>query len=205
MTHKAKTRTRGPYAKTAKVRERILDAGVSAFAETGYHATTIKEIAERADISERGLVHHFPSKAALLSAVLERREGQNQLSIENATPGLGALLSMLQVVATDGATPGLVELHSIISAEAASTDHPGHEHYRFRYDMLRMFAAQCFAAIRANGNLDSCLTDEELGASYVALSDGLQLQWLYNRDDIAPASILRQFLRSVIPSLPSDD
>ncbi|WP_120493798.1 TetR/AcrR family transcriptional regulator [Microbacterium phyllosphaerae] len=201
MTDTAVTKPRGPYAKTAKVRERILDAGVGAFSETGYHATTIKEIAERAGISERGLVHHFPNKAELLGAILERRESQNQgIVVEKA--GLAALLEMLEVVSSDRQTPGLVELHTIISAEAASPDHPGHEHYRFRYDMIRLFATQSFAAVRAAGLLESRLSDEELGASFVALSDGLQLQWLYNSDSVDPATLLRRFLQSVIPSTP---
>ena len=67
--------------------------------------------------------------------------------------------------------------------------------------MFRMFAAQSFATLRNAGELSSPLNDEELSAAYVALSDGLQLQWLYNREALKPAVILRRFLGSVIPRL----
>lgn len=192
------TKSRGPYAKTAQVRQRILEACVAAFAESGYRATTMKEVAERAGISERGLVHHFPSKADLLLAVLEWREEQNVALVDRA-PGLNALKTMVDVVSADSQSPGLVELHSILSAEAAAPDHPAHEHYRFRYEMVRLFATQSFAALREAGELDSPLSDEELGASFVALSDGLQLQWLYDRGAFDPSVILQRVLGSVVP------
>jgi AcrR family transcriptional regulator len=191
---------RGPYAKTVQVKQRILDASIEVFAATGYHATTMKEIAERAGISERGLAHHFPSKSELLVALLERREAANARQVPSVA-GLEALLGMLEIVAADSAQPNLVELHSLLSAEAASPEHPAHDHYRYRYDMFRRFAVQSFAALRREGQLESPLSDAELGAAYVALSDGLQLQWLYHRDAIDSAAILRHFLESVIPQL----
>ncbi|MFI6691195.1 TetR/AcrR family transcriptional regulator [Streptomyces sp. NPDC050433] len=199
-TSAASPRVRGPYAKTARVRQRILDAATVVFAGSGYRATTMKEIAERAGISERGLVHHFASRSDLLAAVLEQREEANTRRIPSA-PGLDALLGMLDVVASDSREPGVVELHSILSAEAAATEHPAHEHYRHRYELVRRFATMSFAALRRAGELESPLSDEELGAAFVALSDGLQLQWVYDRYAVDSAVILRRFLESFVPGL----
>lgn len=199
-TTTAAPRTRGPYAKTVLVRQRIVDASAEVFAASGYRATTMKEVAERAGISERGLVHHFPSKADLLAAVLEQREEDNRQQVP-PTVGLEALLGMLNVVAADSLQPGLVELHSILSAEAASAEHPAHQHYRERYALIRHFATISFAALRNAGELETSLTDEELGASFIALSDGLQLQWLYDRQSIDTTHTLHRFLESVVPRL----
>lgn len=196
----ASPQVRGPYAKTARVRQRILDAATEVFAASGYRATTMKKIAERASISERGLVHHFASKADLLAAVLEHREEENTRRIP-LTPGLDALLGMLEVVAADNQEPGLVELHSLLSAEAASAEHPAHKHYRDRYRLVRQFATLSFAALRSAGELESSLNDDELGAAFVALSDGLQLQWLYDRESVDSAFVLRKFLESMVPRL----
>ena len=50
---------RGQYAKTAAVRQRIIESCVDAFSQTGFHGATMKDIARRAGISQTGLLHHF--------------------------------------------------------------------------------------------------------------------------------------------------
>jgi AcrR family transcriptional regulator len=193
------TTTRGPYAKTAGVRKRILDAAMEVFAESGYRATTMKEIAERAEISQRGLVHHFANKADLLAAVLEVREAQSALLMPPLGSSIEAFVGMLEVVADNNNRPGLVELYSVLTAEGADPEHPGHEHFRQRYSDLRDYFTLAFDALREQGELDSTLTSKELAAGFVGLIEGLQVQWLYDRKTIDLEPILRAFLESVIP------
>lgn len=193
------TSTRGPYAKTAGVRKRILDAAMEVFAEDGYRATTMKEIAERAGISQRGLVHHFSGKADLLAAVLEAREAESALLMPPMGSSIEAFAGMLEVVADNNLRPGLVELYSVLTAEGASTEHPGHDHFRERYSGLRDYFTLSFDALRAQGELDSTLSSAELAAGFVGLIEGLQIQWLYDREGIDLEPILRAFLQSVIP------
>lgn len=194
------TTTRGPYAKTAQVRERILAACTEVFAESGYRATTMKEVAKRAAISERGLAHHFNGKAELLAEVLKRRERRGAERTASQS-GLAALEALVDIVDKDSGTPGMVELHSLLSAEAASAEHPAHDHYVNRYEQARRFTIEAFEVLHTQGNLDSPLTPAQLGAAYLALSDGLQLQWLYNRDAVRPTEVLRAFLESVVRGL----
>ncbi|MEM7410239.1 MAG: TetR/AcrR family transcriptional regulator [Myxococcota bacterium] len=52
--------------------ERILDAAEAAFAERGYDAASLGEIADRVGIRPQGIYNHFASKWALYEAVLER-------------------------------------------------------------------------------------------------------------------------------------
>lgn len=192
-------RTRGPYAKSKRVRAAVLDAAADVFAESGFRSTTMKEVAERAGISEGGLAHHFRSKDELLAQVLERREQQAAAHIPR-TGGIDALLALLKIVAEDSHKPGIVELHSLLSAEATSPEHPAHVHYLERYESVRLFATRAFRALEEAGELDSPMTAEQLGASYIALSDGLQLQWLYDRNAVSPTDTLRAFLQSVVPA-----
>lgn len=49
-----------------------LAAALEAFAEQGYHGTSVREIAARANLSVPGLYHHYPSKQSLLQGLLER-------------------------------------------------------------------------------------------------------------------------------------
>lgn len=55
-------------------RERLVVAAVELFAEQGYDATTVAEIAERAGVTKSTFFRHFPDKRELLSA------GQSALS-----------------------------------------------------------------------------------------------------------------------------
>ena len=52
-------------------RATILDAARDAFAETGYHETSLDSIAERAGVSKALLYEHFSSKRELYVAMLE--------------------------------------------------------------------------------------------------------------------------------------
>ncbi len=51
---------------------RILDAAEAVFAEHGFEAASLREIARRAQIQQPGLYNHFASKGDLYAAVLDR-------------------------------------------------------------------------------------------------------------------------------------
>lgn len=56
---------------TTESRRRILDEAEGRFAEHGYAGASLSSIARGAGLGNPGLIHHFPSKAALYRAVLE--------------------------------------------------------------------------------------------------------------------------------------
>lgn len=186
------------------MRQEIIEAAMSVFAEAGYRATTMKEIARRAGITDRGIVHHFSSKEELLLKVLEVRELESELLAPDSPTEI--LAGMLAVADDNLARPGLVELHSTLSAEAASTEHPAHEHYTRRYLDFREYLAAAFAELKERGELRSSLEPDELALMLIALWDGLQLQWLYDRDAVAVEKLLRHFLDMVAPAaVPQQD
>jgi len=49
-----------------------LAGALSAFVELGYHGATIRDVAQRAQLSVPGLYHHWPTKQHLLVALLDR-------------------------------------------------------------------------------------------------------------------------------------
>jgi AcrR family transcriptional regulator len=99
MPRKAKIRPDEPG------RERVLEAGLELFAERGYHATSIAEIGERADIAKSVLYHYFGSKSGLYEAILEAEAQEAVRRVAGAVPedpdaprlqaGVNALLSFL--------------------------------------------------------------------------------------------------------------
>lgn len=63
----------GKRAETAEAtRQRILDATVDLYREHSVKETTVKAVAERADVSRGTVLHHFGSADGLLGAVLDR-------------------------------------------------------------------------------------------------------------------------------------
>jgi AcrR family transcriptional regulator len=84
--------TRGTRRPTAdERREQVLEAGVSVFAEFGYHATKTADIAKRAGISQPYIYALFDDKKALFLACLRRsreqiRDGFAKSWVQGGTP-----------------------------------------------------------------------------------------------------------------------
>lgn len=53
-----------------KSREKILSAALKLFAEKGYETTSVDDVVKRAKVSKGSAYHYFPSKEALLRAVV---------------------------------------------------------------------------------------------------------------------------------------
>jgi AcrR family transcriptional regulator len=64
--HKRRTQTE----RRRETRGLILDATVQSLIERGYARTTTLEVQKRAGVSRGALLHHFPSKAELMAAVV---------------------------------------------------------------------------------------------------------------------------------------
>ena len=68
-----RTYTLGKRADSADAtRQRILDATLDLYRDLGVPATTLKAVAQRADVSRGTILHHFGSAEGLLGAVLDR-------------------------------------------------------------------------------------------------------------------------------------
>ena len=85
---------------------RILDRAEERFAAGGYGGTSLSSIAKAAGLGNPGLIHHFPSKAALYRAVLERVGADIDRRMDEGTAGLEGtderLRALLGVLVTLG-------------------------------------------------------------------------------------------------------
>lgn len=61
-----------PQRRAAARREQILDAATNLFAQQGFHATTTREIASAADLSEGTLYNYFGNKERIFTALLDK-------------------------------------------------------------------------------------------------------------------------------------
>jgi AcrR family transcriptional regulator len=73
---------RAEYAE--QTRQAVLDAAAVAFAERGFAATSIADIAESARVTKGAVYHHFTDKRALFEAVLNRYDEAAQRNVFDA-------------------------------------------------------------------------------------------------------------------------
>lgn len=110
MARKRKTRQTLNDKITALKRGSILDAAQAVFAERGYHRTTIKDVATRADVADGTLYNYFDNKDALLSALFERV--QVELSETSTTPDTTPAARIQQ-----GLEPNMLQLVRVMLSE----------------------------------------------------------------------------------------
>jgi AcrR family transcriptional regulator len=191
-------RARRSYAKSAAVRETIVDAALEVFAAEGYRSGSLRVVAGRAGMSEAGLIHHFPTKASLLRAVLERREEITAPFLPDVlTDPEAAVRGILELTRHNAELPGRVELFATISSEAVATGHPAHDYIVERYAAKRRLLVAAFGQLADAGLLQDGIDPESAARWSVALTDGLQLQWLLDRDSVDMVAEVRGFLRRI--------
>ncbi|MBF7143810.1 MULTISPECIES: TetR/AcrR family transcriptional regulator [Pseudomonas] len=167
--------------KGEKRREQLLGIALEVFSREGYGAASIATIAELAGISVAGLLHHFPSKVALLMGVLTHRDGRHRL-LEDPfieAPTLRNFLGFLQQLNRANAeTVGVIRAFSILNAESLVDSHPAWEWFQTRYSTIHERMRGRLEQLVANGQVRP---DADLNAvihQLLAMMDGLQLQWL---------------------------
>lgn len=199
MTATETVRTRGSYAKTAARRREILEAGMDVFAEQGFRSGSLREVAERVGMSQAGLLHHFSNKNELLAAILDfRDERDREKSAIEIGSGIDGIRGLLRLVEHNMQVPGLVELHCVLSAEATSPDHPAHAHFVRRYSWLIEGMTVSFEIMAREGQLADGVDPGSAARMLIAMMDGLQLQWLLDRDSVDMAEETRRSLRPLL-------
>ncbi|WP_225755524.1 TetR/AcrR family transcriptional regulator [Actinotalea sp. Marseille-Q4924] len=189
----------GGYARGRATRQVVLAEALRLFGEVGYRSATLRELAARCGLSHPGLLHHFPSKAALLQAVLEERdvvEGARAGAV--GATGVAHLRALLRIARASAAAPGLVELFAVLSAEAGAPDHPAHDFFVRRYARLRAELTTAFREAAEDGLLRPGVDPVSAAVLLTACWDGLQVQWLHDRDSVDVAAGLEAALRLLV-------
>jgi AcrR family transcriptional regulator len=178
---------RGPYAKTARRQAEIVASATSVFSARGYRGGSLREIAKQLDISLTAVVHHFPSKSALLVAVLETADSAHADSFQADSRDQGVAYAVLRYVRRNIDRPEMLRLLALMAAESSAPDHPAHEWFRRRYDLTIRVLAIAVRRDQEEGRISNKRDPHGIAESLVALWDGLQLQWLIDprRDIVA--------------------
>lgn len=177
-------RPKGDASATEARKSLILAAAFEVFSNKGFRGGSLSQVSELVGISEAGILHHFKNKGSLLIAVLEYRDrlSKEVTHITAEMEGLDFVSSWFELMKFNISHPGIVELYCIVSAESTNPDHPANQFFRDRYVEVIQVAASAFTKLQSQGYLRENLDPFDAARALIALSDGLQVQWLLNKD-----------------------
>ena len=104
-------------------RDRILDALERLLSEATAGQVSISAVAAEAGVSKGGLLHHFPTKEAMLAALVRRLGEQSDAQLSDAVAG-GTSVANFYLQAYDDTDSASMALFRSIIAALRSTDHP---------------------------------------------------------------------------------
>ncbi|MFC9128496.1 TetR/AcrR family transcriptional regulator [Streptomyces sp. NPDC057099] len=175
-------------ARSEERRAEIVRATLEVIAERGYRGASLTSVAERVGLTQQGLLHHFPTKEALLVAVLQERDRWD------AMPAGRLRLDLLaSLVEYNAMRPAIIQTFSALLGESVTEDHPARAYFRERYVGVRAGMAEVLRA-EYGDRLPSGLTPERAAPLLVAILDGLQYQWLLDPESVDMPSAFRDFL-----------
>jgi AcrR family transcriptional regulator len=171
---------------------------MAVFVELGYRGTSLREVAARCGMSHPGLLHHFPTKVALLQAVLEARDRSDAAWVEGeaGSSGLAPLRRIVELVAMNATRRGIIESFTVLAAEATSAEHPAHHYFVARYRGSIAGTRTAFVHARDVGALLPTVDPDVAARGLVALMDGLQVQWLLDGGATDMAAVVRSHIQS---------
>ncbi|WP_258177149.1 TetR/AcrR family transcriptional regulator [Streptomyces solincola] len=175
----------------AERRAEIVRAALEVIAERGYRGASLGAVAERVGLSQQGLLHYFPTKDALLVAVLAERDQWDTGSAAREGWRLDLLASLVEYNAM---RPGVVQTFSALLGESVTDDHPARDFFTRRYAQVRGEMAELLRA-EFGDRLPGGLTPEEAAPLLTAVMDGLQYQWLLDPESVDMAGAFRAFLK----------
>ena len=173
-----------PKAGSEDKKARILAEALTLFSTRGYVGTSLADIARASDISKAGLLHHYSSKDQLLAAVLDERDRRTMSRLPGGDAGAEvALDAWVDMVAHNQRHPDGVALYTAMSAAVIDSDHQAHPWFRQHLMSAIAYLVDALERGKATGEVRADAPSEQIARKLVALSDGLQIQWLCARVD----------------------
>jgi AcrR family transcriptional regulator len=159
-----------------------VETAIRVFGEHGYRGGSLRMIADAVGAPASQIINLFGSKHELLTAVLERWDEQ-QVG-EESRRGLAYVDTLRERIRYSRDNPTWVEFFLTLGSEATAPGHPAHVYFVERYahiaDRLQEEILHA-VAVGEIGAMDPA-TARSAALQLSAMMDGLQLQWLLDRE-----------------------
>lgn len=165
--------------RSARRRERILDAAFTVFSSRGYRQAGVDEVGRQAETSKGGVYFHFPTKEALFLELLRTTADRLVAKVERAMSGAAdpidrADLALATVLGVFAGHRSMARLF-LIDAVGAGSEFQA-ELQRLHQRFSDLIAQQLDAAVAA-GTIDAVDTDIVAMAWFGALNE-VVMRWL---------------------------
>lgn len=180
------TRGGSRAAGKARTHQNLLDAAATVFAERGYGAASVEEIARAARVSVGSVYAHFQSKQKLFVALMDRRrDSEVAVAAGHLTDGLEAALDKInqQLVETaDNRRAALLATEAWLYAvrDPSFGDDLAEHNGRLQADLVPLIAAE-----RRRRDARWSMTDQEVAVVALSLFTGLVQQRRLSADAVA--------------------
>ncbi|MCD5996173.1 TetR/AcrR family transcriptional regulator [Pseudomonas sp. CDFA 602] len=179
-------------------RAALLDAATLVFARDGFSNASMKDVAVLAGITTVGLLHHFPNKGALLSALLERRDSRvtsrfADLTTEMTLDGFIRFLEMSMGFSVENAAE--CQASMLLNTESLSPAHPAWLWHKERFHLTHGHAQGHLKALLDVGEIRADIDVKALAQEIFSVMDGLQIQWLRSPEDVDVKAVFGNYVR----------
>lgn len=165
-------------ARAEDQRKRILDAAIVCFARGGFHATGMQAVCAEAGMSPGALYRYFPSKDAIIEAIVERDRADIPEALEpllEAEDVVGALIQSARDFMTGHLMPDMLPIFPELYAEAARNP-AVHAIVTRCDDEVRGIIERVVRRGQALGQIDSALDPVESVRLLMSLADGVLMR-----------------------------
>jgi AcrR family transcriptional regulator len=183
-------------------RSSILAAASSLMAEHGSRGTSIAAVAQRAGLTDAGVLYHFKTKKDLLLAVVEQFDSGVERSLaEGGSRGIELIRAMRDWGIGMEQVPEIQSLLIVLTAEQLHEDGPARDYLTRRYRRLLDRYTKAFADAVAAGDLRADLDPAFEASAFVAHLDGIRFQWFLLDGEISIADSVRDYVDTTLRRL----
>ena len=159
----------------------MLTEAVRLFGAHGYAGTSLADIAQAAQISKAGLLHHFSSKEELFARVLERRDEETNKvflgAVDSGDPW-EVLDAYVRLVEHNTHQREMVAIYTATVASVMDAQHPAHAWFAGHLETSVVSVEKALERGKERGVVRPEAPSLLIARTLTALSDGLQIQWL---------------------------
>lgn len=174
--------TRGPYRTGIETRRLLVENAIRVFGEHGFRGGSLRMIAESVGAPASLIVNHFGSKDGLLTAVLDHWDARQVSDADHH--GLAYVQMLRTRMRYSRDNPTWAEFFLTLGSEAIAADHPAHQYFVDRYAHIASRLQEEILHAAGSGEISpmAAVTARIEAQRLSAMMDGLQLQWLLDRE-----------------------
>lgn len=166
-------------------RRALLDASLELFSQKGFDGTSTRDIARAVGVRESALYHHFPSKEALLNALIEemgpgkahRLEQLDMVGLAQVMGVEGVLRQLMNTAVSEWSSPREVKFFRLMMSEGLRFKDGGMFDLRKNVAYVRTRIAEVFAKLSA-ARLLRPLEPEAMALAFIGPLIVIRLQHL---------------------------